>query len=95
MDLILQFVNFVVGSLVEIYNNRAAYEAQKEAINEAWEQHFEESAAAQAQAEKDILAAFDKGLSEEVQKANAKATAIAAVMVVIAIIIAVYIYRKK
>lgn len=96
MDLVLQFINFVVGSLVEIYNNRAAYEAKKAAINQAWEQHFEEAQAAQAQAEVKILEEFDAQLAEAVKKSNNRAVVIAVVIILVAILIAVALkYKSK
>jgi hypothetical protein len=88
MNLIVQFLNFVVGGLVQVYQNRAAYEKQKELINQQWEATFAQNAAAEEYAGEQIVMQFDAAMSEEVKKGNEKALKIAAVIIVVAIIIA-------
>lgn len=88
MNLVVQFLNFVVGGLVQVYQNRAAYEKQKELIDQQWEATFAQNAAAEDYAGEQIVIQFDAAMSEQVKKNNANAMKIAVVIVVVAIIIA-------
>ena len=88
MELIFKFLNYTIGSLVQIYKNRAQFEENKQILSDNIEDLFQSNDIKENQIEQQILLTYEQQLQQEQLKKNILAIVAVIIIIVVAFLIA-------